>query len=187
MNQKLVLFVGKTDVFLRRYISLLRFAADGRVVVIVARGLASFSHARNRSFLLHLTLRFGPLPPAFRPSFSARRRPVFPHPTRFFILYSRALPASSHLPFSHPSLRISSRLACYVSSPPFFSCCFLFILSHSCIFLSFLPYHQEYLRLFYHAIVLALLLPCLSSPILIFFFSPSPPSPLSLVYSNFLC
>lgn len=86
------------------------------------------------SFLLHFTSPVDLLP--FRHNGGTR----VPQPSTrsFCILYSRALPASSHLPFPHPSLRIISRLARHVFSPrlPLFV---VFILFHLLASVYFFP------------------------------------------------
>lgn len=123
------------------------------------------------SFLLHFTLRFS-FPPHLHPFRHNRDPRSHPSTRSFCILYSRTLPASSHLPFSHSSLRIISRLVRYVSSLSSSSCCFHLILSF-CIFLSFLPRTMHISVLFYHVITLALLSYPSSHPHLFFSFFPS--------------
>lgn len=131
------------------------------------------------SFLLHFTPPVDLLP--FRHNGGTR----VPQPSTrsFCILYSRALPASSHLPFPHPSLRIISRLARHVFSPrlPLFVVFILFHLLASVYFFS--TTHRARPCPFYHPIMSALPFPCPSSHILV----PFLPFFRTLVCSNFLC
>lgn len=111
-----------------------RFGADV-VVVVVVKVFASFSHARSRSFLLHLTSRFSlsPSPPS-----TSIRRLVLPIRRPVLLVFSIQELLSL---LSLPSLRIISRLACWVFSSSTFSCYFHLVLSLCALFhLRFLCY-----------------------------------------------
>lgn len=190
MNRRLVLFVGKTDVVLRRYISSLRFAADGGVVVVVVvvarEVLRVFRMQGIGSFLLHLTPRFGLLPPSDLHSFRYDEGPRAPSSVDPFFLYSlftsraRIVPPFFFTPLfaNHPASRSLRFLPVFL---------FLLFSSHSASSSFFLFFHHATMHtsvLFYQAIILALLLPCPSSHPHLFLLSAS--LSLSLVCLNFL-
>lgn len=95
-------------------------------------GLREFFACKESQFLAPFNLAFQPLPISFLDFHPEEARTPHPSTRSTCILYSRVLPASSpfsNFPFSYPSLRIISRLGCYVFSSSFFSCYFHLILS----------------------------------------------------------
>lgn len=188
MNHRLVLFVDKTDVVLRRYISSLRFVADGE---LVAGGLASFLHTRNRQFLAPFHPAFQPLPSSDLHPFRRNGGPRYPFVDPFFLYslftsFARIIPPSFFVPLFANHLASRSLRFLSVSL-------FLLFLSYSislhrsflspCISPSFLPrYHISFavaffLFSFFSSFSLSLLSllklsPLTHSNFLFFFFSP---------------
>lgn len=93
-------FIGNAAGIEEKYVCVIE---SGQAHVVVSRryfatairsrrrrgGLASFSHARNRSFLPHLTLRFSHPSADFPPPFpAARRRPAFPIRRSVLLVFS---------------------------------------------------------------------------------------------------
>lgn len=148
----LALFAGKTGIVARRY-----FVAAIRSRRCRRGGLASFSHARSRSFLLHLTPRFFSHP-LISILFQRNGGPrlFLIHRSVLFVfsiheLCPHPLLAPSGLPFLHPSSRIISLLSRYVSvDPPWRFSSFFSLLLSFYLYLSISIF-------FYYTIIMALL------------------------------